>query len=244
MAGVLTPLLLACAALVAGVIQRITGLGFVLVLTAPVILLYGAFTGTAMSVFLALIASLAALPLVWKQIVWRRVLWLLLPAAVVAPLAAWAVRLLPEPAILLLIAALAAFALTASRIPGFSRLYHGRSGTLTAGASAGALHVASGMSGPVLGAYAVATGWEQRSFAASVQAVFVGLSLLAVLFRGLPPVPASDLVWGGVATAAGIVVGSLLVRFVPAPIARQGMLGFAWLGTIVVLVRGIAALAG
>ena len=70
----------------------------------------------------------------------------------------------------------------------------------------------------------------------------MGLSLLAVLFRGLPPAPTGDLVWGGIATATGIVVGSLLARFVPARIARQGMLGFAWLGTIVVFVRGIVAL--
>ena len=44
------------------------------------------------------------------------------------------------------------------------------------------------------------------------------------------------------ATAAGIVVGSLLVRFVPAPIARRAMLAIAWAGATVVLVRGILAL--
>ncbi|MGF3054748.1 hypothetical protein ACQUSY_12450 [Microbacterium sp. YY-03] len=40
----------------------------------------------------------------------------------------------------------------------------------------------------------------------------------------------------------GIIVGSLLVRFVPAPIARRAMLVIAWCGGIVALIRGISML--
>ena len=44
------------------------------------------------------------------------------------------------------------------------------------------------------------------------------------------------------ATVTGIIVGTLLTRFVPARIARIAMLAIAWAGATVVLVRGILAL--
>lgn len=236
------PLLLALSAFVAAVIQRITGLGFVLVLTGPVVLLYGGVTGTGMSIALSLVASASALPFVWRDIEWKRVLWLLVPAALVAPLAAWIVRIVPEAALLLLVAALAILALVAGRIRGLSTLFSGRSGAITAGAGAGFLHVTAGISGPVLAAHAVGTKWPQRSFAASVQAVFVGLALLGVGFRGIPEVAGIDLLAGSIATIAGIACGTALVRFVPPHIARRGMLTFAWIGAIVVAIRGVIAL--
>ena len=122
------PLLLALSAFVAAVIQRITGLGYVLVLTGPVVLLYGAVAGTGTSIALSLVASVSALPFVWRDIAWKRVLWLLVPAAVVAAPAAWLVRALPEAMLLLLVAALGALSLLAGRIPGLARLFTGRSG--------------------------------------------------------------------------------------------------------------------
>ncbi len=68
----------ASAAFVAAVIQRITGLGFVLVLIGPVVLFYGGREGVTLGVLLALVASLAAVPLVWPEscrfsaLRWRR----------------------------------------------------------------------------------------------------------------------------------------------------------------------------
>lgn len=240
----LSPVILALAALVAGVIQRITGLGFVLVLTAPVVLLYGAVPGTALSVLLALAASGVALPTVWREVDWRRVAWLLVPALVIAPLGAWVVNAVPEAALLLLVAGFATLGLVASRIPAMSVLFRGRPGTVAAGLGAGFLHVTSGLSGPVLAAHAVGTRWDQRSFTSSVQAVFVGLSLISVGFRGWPPVPLLDVVVGLAATGVGIGVGTMLARFVQPRTARRGMLAIAWAGTFVVAVRGVIALLG
>ena len=95
---------LAClAAFVAAVIQRITGLGFVLVLVGPIVLLYGPLEGVTIAVLLALVASLTAIPLVWKQIEWRRTWWLIWPGLVAAPFGALLVRVLPEAALLALV---------------------------------------------------------------------------------------------------------------------------------------------
>lgn len=236
---------LACLAVfVAAVIQRITGLGFVLVLIGPMVLAYGPVEGVTIGVLLALVASASAVPLVWKRVAWRRTWWLIWPGLAAAPFGALLVQVLPDAALLLLIAAMAYFALVAGWIPALSASLTGRTGAVVAGSAGGVMHVASGLSGPALASYAVGDRWEQRSFAASVQVVFVALSTVSVALRGLPVSAPSD-VWILVAaTVAGIVVGTLLARFVPPRIARTAMLAIAWAGATVVLVRGILALAG
>lgn len=234
--------LAALAAFVAAVIQRITGLGFVLVLIGPVVALFGPVEGVTIGVLLALVASSSAVPLVWRQVDWRRTWWLIWPGLVAAPFGALLIRLLPEAALLLLIAAMAYFALVAGWIPALSASLRARPGAVVAGSAAGFMHVASGLSGPALAAYAVGDKWEQRRFAASVQVIFVAFSAVSVALRGLPISPVPD-VWILVAaTVAGIVVGTLLTRFVPPRIARTAMLTIAWAGATVVLVRGILAL--
>ena len=182
------------------------------------------------------------MPLVWRQVDWARTLRLIWPGLVAAPFAALLVRILPDAALLLLIAAMAYFALVAGWIPALSASLTGRTGAVVAGGSAGFMHVASGLSGPPLAAYAVGDNWEQRRFAASVQIIFAVFSVVSVALRGFPQSPVGD-VWLLIATTViGIVIGTLLTRFVPARVARIAMLTIAWAGATVVLVRGILAL--
>jgi uncharacterized membrane protein YfcA len=235
--------LFAClAAFIAAVIQRITGLGFVLVLVGPIVLIYGPLEGITIAVLLALVASSTAVPLVWREVEWKRAWWLIWPGLIAAPFAAVLVRSLPDAALLLLIAAMAYFALVAGWIPVLAASLTGKTGAVVAGSAAGFMHVASGLSGPPLAAYAVGDKWEQRRFAASVQVIFVAFSAISVALRGLPTSPAGDVWLLVAATAVGIAVGTLLTRFVPPRIARLGMLSIAWAGATVVLVRGVLAL--
>lgn len=238
----MTIALAALTAFVAAVIQRITGLGFVLVLLSPIVLLYGAVDGVTLAVLLALVASLTAVPLVWRQVDWKHTLWLIIPGVIAAPLGALLTRALPEPQLMILIASLAFFALVAGWIPALARSFRGKPGAVTAGALAGFMHVASGLSGPALAAHAVGDKWEQRSFSSSVQVIFVAFSAVSVGLRGFPELPMWDVGTAVIATAVGIVVGSLLVRYVPSPVARRAMLAIAWLGAIVLFVRGVVAL--
>ncbi len=238
----MTLVLAAIAAFVSALIQRITGLGFMLVLVGPIVLLYGPFEGVTIGVLLALVAALAAIPLVWRDVDWRRAWWLIWPGLVAAPFGALLVSVLPDAALLLLISAMAYFALVAGWIPALSASLQGRMGAVVAGSSAGFMHVASGLSGPPLAAYAVGDKWEQRRFAASAQVIFAVLSAISVALRGLPVTPVPDVGILVAATIGGILLGTLLVRFVPARIARLAMLAIAWAGATVVLVRGILAL--
>ena len=238
----MTVILAAIAAFVAAVIQRITGLGFVLVLVGPIVLLYGPVEGVTLGVLLALVASLTAIPLVWRHIDWRRSWWLIWPGLVAAPFGALLVHVLPDAALLLLIAAMAYFALVAGHIPALSASLTGRMGAVVAGSAAGFMHVASGLSGPPLAAYAVGDRWPQRRFAASAQVIFAVFSIVSVALRGLPASPVEDVWTLVIATVAGIAIGTVLSRNVAPGIARIAMLAIAWAGATVVLVRGILAL--
>ena len=237
----MTLILAGIAAFVAAVIQRITGLGFVLVLVGPIVLLYGPVEGVTLGVLLALVAALTAIPLVWRHIDWRRAWWLIWPGLIAAPFGALLVRLLPEAALLILIAAMAFFALIAGPLPALSASLTGRTGAVVAGSAAGFMHVASGLSGPPLAAYAVGDRWPQRRFAASAQVIFAVFSVVSVALRGLPASPIEDVGLLVVATIAGIAIGTTLSRNVSPRIARFAMLAIAWAGATVVLVRGILA---
>lgn len=239
----MTLVAIAVSALIAGVVQRITGLGFVLVLIGPAVLAHGPAQGVTLALLLAVVASLCALPQAWREVDWRRSLPLLGIGLLAAPLGVLTVRALPETALLLLIAALAVFALLAHRIRGLAPLLRGRRGLGIAGAAAGYLHAASGLSGPPLAAYAVGDAWEQRSFAASAQVILLGYGLLSLALRGLPTQPVPEILLLGGCTAAGVLIGALLGRRIPARIARIAMLACAWLGAAVMLVKGLLTLA-
>jgi len=61
---------IAVATIIAAVIQRVTGLAFVLVLIGPVVLAYGPVEGVTIALFLAVIASLFAVPGAWRDVDW------------------------------------------------------------------------------------------------------------------------------------------------------------------------------
>lgn len=240
----MTLALVSIAALIAALIQRITGLAFVLVLIGPIVLAYGPIEGVTLAVFLAVIASIFAVPSAWRDVDWRRTLWLLGAGVLAAPFGALVTRLLPEPALLFLIGAMAVVALTASRLSSVSQVLRGRGGAAVSGAVAGFMHAASGLSGPALAAFAIGDRWNQRRFAASAQVIFLGFGIASVLLRGMPVSPPLDVAVLAAATALGIIGGAFLAQAVPAPIARRAMLFFAWAGAIVVLVRAAIALVG
>lgn len=213
-------------------------------LIGPIVLVYGAIEGVTLAVLLAVIASVFALPSAWRDVDWRRTLWLLGAGLLAAPFGALMTRLMPEPALLFVIAAMAVIALLGPRVSSpAAAMLRGRRGAIVAGATAGFMHSSSGLSGPALAAFAVSDDWEQRRFAASAQVIFLGYGLTSVLLRGLPVSPIWEVSVLGACTALGIIGGALLARVVPVALARAVMLWCAWLGALVVLVRAIVAVS-
>lgn len=233
---------IAVATIIAAVIQRVTGLAFVLALIGPVVLAYGPVEGVTIALFLAVIASLFAVPGAWRDVDWSRTLWLLGAGLAAAPLGALTAAALPETALLFLIGAMGVLALSVQRLGAIARHVRGRPGAIGAGALAGFMHASSGLSGPALASFALGDDWPQRRFAASAQVVFLGYGLVSVALRGLPDSSPLDLTVLGACTAGGIVLGSVVARRVPFALARRVMLLCAWAGTLVMLGRATASL--
>lgn len=230
------------ATIVAATIQRVTGLAFVLVLIGPIVLAYGPVEGVTVAVFLAVIASLFAVPGAWRDVDWPRTLWLLGAGLAAAPLGALTARALPETALLFLIGGMGVLALSAQRLGSVARHVRGRPGAIGAGALAGFMHASSGLSGPALASFALGDDWPQRRFAASAQVIFLGYGAASVPLRGLPTIPITDLTVLAVCTAGGILLGAWVARRVPMTVARRVMLLCAWAGTLVMLGRAVASL--
>lgn len=213
-----------------------------LVLIGPIVLVHGAVEGVTLAVLLAVVASVFALPTAWRDVDWARTLWLLGAGLLAAPFGALMTRLLPEPALLFVIGAMAIIALLGPRLSSpAAAMLRGRRGAIVSGAAAGFMHSSSGLSGPALAAYAISDGWEQRRFAASAQVIFLGYGITSVALRGLPASPAWEVLILGACTAAGIIGGALLARRIPVALARAVMLWCAWIGALVVLIRAILA---
>ena len=234
--------LIAAVTIVAAVIQRVTGLAFVLVLIGPIVLFYGPLEGVTVAVFLAVIASLFAVPSAWRDVDWPRTLWLLGAGLAVAPLGALTAAALPQTALLFLIGAMGVLALTVQKLGSVARKVRGRPGAIGAGALAGFMHASSGLSGPALAAYALGDEWPQRRFAASAQVILLGYGLVSVALRGVPTIPVPELAVLAACTAGGMILGAFAARRVPLSLARRVMLLCAWAGALVVLGRATASL--
>ncbi|MFC5434185.1 TSUP family transporter [Microbacterium suwonense] len=235
-------ILIAAVTIVAAVVQRVTGLAFVLVLIGPIVLAYGPVEGVTIAVLLALLASLFAVPSAWRDIDWPRTLWLLTAGLAAAPLGALTTVVLGQTALLFLIGAMGVIALSVQWMGRIARHLRGRPGAIGAGALAGFMHASSGLSGPALASFALGDDWPQRRFAASAQIVFLGYGAVSVALRGLPTIAASDLLILAACTAGGMILGAVAARRVPLVLARRVMLLCAWAGMIVVLGRAVVSL--
>lgn len=118
----------------------------------------------------------------------------------------------------------------------------------TAGVLSGLANVATGMGGPPLAAYRSLTGWGQRSFAATVQPVFLAtgvISLATKLWLVPAAVPALDpWIWVAFAIACltGAEFGDRLAPILSERVAGRMLILLAVGGGTVVLARGAVLL--
>ena len=105
------------------------------------------------------------------------------------------------------------------------------------------------MAAPAWTAYALATRWDHRSFAATLQPLLVVMNTMSVAtklaFGAIPPgsVPAWwvwPLLLAGV--LAGVALGTVLARRIPTRIASLIALTIAIAGALTALTRGLLTL--
>lgn len=241
---------IAVAMFVGAIAQRVTGMGFALVVSPFLVLLLGPFDGVMLVNLASIVSALIVLVTVWRDVDVRAYAWLASAALIgVVPGAFLAARV--DPALLeVIVGAVLLVSLTVSlfvaRLP---VTIGGTAPRLVAGFLSGLMNAGAGVGGPAVSAYGILSRWPHRQFAATLQPYFatVGLaSVIAKLLIAPGSLPDLGLPGWGIAVAAlvaGVAVGTSIAPRVTVRWARRGVIVIAFAGAATALVSGIVHLA-
>lgn len=234
---------LGAAVLVGAGTQRVTGMGFALMVSPFTVLLLGPYDGVLVVNLCGAVTALSVLTQVWRDVDVRTAALLLGPAVVAVFPGAWVAHHLPAPVLAIGVGGLVLLALGTVLISDRARLPQGPAGAIAAGAGSGFMNVTAGVGGPAIAVYAVSTGWAQRPFAATAQLIFGVLSLVSLAVKGgRPSLSAAGWATAVAALVAGIVAGSLLAGRVRPEQARRAVLTLALVGAALAVVKGFVDL--
>lgn len=230
-------------------VQRVSGMGLGLVAAPILAIVLGPVEGILVSNVLAVINASMTTAVRRHDVDWRQFAVISSVLLVGAVPAAWLLTVAATPVIFTVVGALLLAALGLSTL-GQSRTPPIRTKTapLITGVAAGFMNTLAAVSAPALTVYAQATRWDQRSFSATLQPIFLVAGIISVLVKVLGGAANLDhtgiWVWpAGIAgMICGILVGSLLSTRVSTGIARKFALLVATAGATVVLLRGIIGL--
>lgn len=251
MTGGIVEITLVCTVLLGAALQRIAGMGFAMVVAPFAVLLLSGQQGV---VFANLCGAIAAIALIWpvRADIDRKRLIILTGMSVVGALAgALVVRGLDVGVFRIVVGSILLAGIVASLLLGRTRhVVPVTPATFVAGGATGMLVTMSGIGGPPMSIYAVATRWEHHRFAATMQP-FVALSSLigagAVLSSTPDAVPQLSLtVWVlvGIALASGLIGGQLLHHRVPAKWGRAVVIVLGIIGAVTTITSGITIVSG
>lgn len=222
--------------------QRVTGLGAALVGTPFIVVALGPWDGVVAMQLAGLIMCSCLTILLWSDIDWRRAASILAPALVAVIPGVWLAANLPARVTSIVIACLVLVALTTVRSIGLTRpdAFWTRS---AAGLGTGISTSLAGLGGPPLVVYARVTSWQTASFAATLQPVFLALSISTLgarwHFSGrlLPDVPLLAWCAGAAALASGLWAGGVVGRRLDTRQTTFAITMLAYIGALTVLLR-------
>lgn len=235
--------------LIGSCMQRVSGMG-VGILGAPVLsLAMGPVEGVmVINIIAAVNASLGT----WTQrrdVDWRRFALIGSVMVVGAVPGAWLITVVSPAVLQIIVGVLILLALGVTTI---GKRYvpeaTGKAPALVAGTVGGFTNTLAGVAGPVITVYAQASRWDQRTFAATLQPLFIVSGVLSFgikSFSGAGDIGSEP--WGIwpaalVAIILGITVGTWIARRTDRATAHRLALFLAAAGALTVLVRGLASL--
>ena len=224
--------------------QRLTGVGFALVASPLLVLLLGPFNGVLVVNIFGAFTALLVLTQVFRLVEYKRVFRLMIPAAIATIPGAWVASVAQPDVLSVVIGALIVVALIISLTVSTKRSMDGPWGTIVAGSVSGFMNVTSGAGGPAISAYAVASRWPQRSFAASAQLYFFGVGLVSLLAKHtVPHLTGAQWLACGIGLASGIALGSAYAEKIAPRVGRIAVVALAFVGAAALLAKGIVELA-
>lgn len=239
-------ILILLAVFVGALAQRITGMGFALVSGPFLVLLIDPLAGVVLVNLCGFVSSVIVLWRTHTGVNWKLAGGLIAAATVGTVPGALLAVLMPARALEIFIGVVVVVSLTSSLIlTRYVRPIARNAGTvIVTGLASGVMNASAGVGGPALSAFALLTRWEQRTFAATIQPVFIVMAASSVIMKlafDSDAWPSLDgvtwlLILG--ALVAGQVLGELLSKITPVEAARAGMLTLAFLGGILTIARG------
>ena len=235
----------------AAALQRLTGVGFAMMMAPFLVVMIGPHGGVMLTALLSVVAPLLVMPLVWKDIEWRRLAILAPVAVLVMPFFGWLAEITPQGPLYIVVAVLVILGLSASLI--VSRIDTVANGTITqslTGLGVGGGVILAGVGGPAMTIYAVLSRWEIRSFAATMQPLWalmsIGGFLTKLTFSGnaVPTFPWWFWVGSLVAILLGIGVATLVRMWIDDRLARRIVIILAFVGAGLSLFMGIRQTMG
>lgn len=241
-------LLLMMAIFVGATMQRLTGMGFALVAAPFVVLLMGAVTGIVLVNLCGTVASAFVLFRVIRHVDWKKFCILATAAIVGVVPGAFIVKYVPSAWLEVGVGLLVLISLSVSlRITSFVQ-EKGVKPMLLAGAASGIMNTTAGVGGPAMSVYAVASRWDQRSFAATMQPYFLIVGVASIWAKYVADPSSMPFLepwaWGamGVAVIAGLFAGEVLTRWITPQRARLLVVILAYAGAAAATIRGVLEL--
>jgi uncharacterized membrane protein YfcA len=239
------------AVLVGAVAQRIAGLGFALLVAPFLVIILGPHEGVLLVNTCGVVSSVLILGRVWRDIDWSMFRWLVVPSLFGSVPGSFLAVAVPSAPLSVTVGAVVLVALTVSLLLQRSDVVvRGDAPKVVAGFTAGLTNSMAGVGGPAVSAYALLSRWPQRSFAATLQPFFMVIGTVALVTKLLiDPTQAPVLepwMWAAILAAivVGILAGEKLARFVRDDQARLFVVGIAFVGAGVAVIKGVVDLLG
>lgn len=219
--------------------QRVSGLGFSLIVAPTLALVAGPRGGVALTNLLSMVVALGVFATSARKLDAAKSA-ILIPAGLIGLIPGSLVfDLLPVGPLQVVVGVLTGLGLAAATLGRRLRVAPVLATTVTAGLASGFTTAVAGAGGPALTVYAVATDWPQPRFAATAQISFAIQAAAALGIKGIPSLPVTWLSVTVVAAIGGLTAGHLLQHRIDAAHTRRAAIAVAALATAVAVVRGI-----
>jgi len=220
--------------------QRLSGIGFSLIVAPSLALVTGPRDGIALTNLLVIVVALAVFAASARHVD-KAKLPVLVPAGLAGVVPGVIVfRLLPVGPLQVAVGIVTGLGLAAvvavPRVRARPRL----ATTMGAGAVSGFTTAVAGAGGPALTVYAVATDWPQPRFAATCQLNYAIQAAAALAVKGLPPLPLAVLATALAAALSGLMAGHLAAARISGARVRHAAIGLAALATLATVIRGLS----
>lgn len=231
--------------------QRMIGMGWGLVVTPAVALVAGPLAAVLVVNLYGALACVIILPSVWREIDWRRLLWLAVPAVALMVPGLLLAKGLETDVLRLAVGVIAVVGVVITvAFTTAARTHDGPVLRVAAGSTIGLLNASVGMGAPALGVYTLLSGWQDRTFVATMQPFWVIVSGVIVAVRpfvapeGSPDWPLWAWLVLCIPVVAGVLLGNRLAHLVNRTVVRWSIISLSVLGGLALIVTGTLGLLG